>query len=103
MDDRQRAVYQAFLEAFGKDRALTLVEVSKVEILACLKVEMDKLQAFINAHGPTYQVRGKSGDTYSRSRPEYQQLQEVRHKFLVLADRLEQSDDTANAGDFIAM
>ena len=34
-------------------------------------------------------MRGKSGDTYSRMRPEWQQLKEARHRKQIIITRLE--------------
>ena len=99
MTPEQAKVNEELLEQYSRERDLTASDRSRIRILACVLVEMDKLQTFINEHAPTYQVRGKSGDTYSRARPEYQQLQEARNRVGVLLDRLDSgqtaSDDAA--------
>ena len=59
-------------------RMLTHLENLMLPDMACMIDEMRTLQKYINANGTTYQVRGKSGDTYSRQRPEYQQLNDLR-------------------------
>jgi hypothetical protein len=71
---------------------------------ACVEIELGKLQQFINEHGPTYLVRGKSGDTYTRARPEYQQLQEARQRLSVLVDKLTSKGPSERSTDaFIAL
>jgi hypothetical protein len=49
---------------------------SMIWTLACVEVEEQQLQEYVDIHGTCYQVVGKSGDTYSRARPEWQQLKE---------------------------
>jgi len=57
-------------------------------VLACVVCEVRALQAYVNAHGTTYEVLGKSGDLYSRARPEHQQLNEARTKAAQLTRQL---------------
>ena len=47
------------------------------------------LQDFCNNEGTCYQVIGKSGDTYSRARPEWQQLKEARMRKQAMIATLE--------------
>lgn len=99
MDERQRVRHSELEKEWGDERNLNAADRARLRVLACIEVEMEKLQAFVNQHGPTYQVRGKSGDTYSRARPEYQQLQEARQRYSVMLDRLASgqiSDDSAD-------
>ena len=72
-------------------------------MFAMLEVELHKLQTFINEHGPTYVVQGRSGDSYSRARPEYQQLQDCRHRYAQLLDRLDAQTSHQDRDDFIAL
>jgi hypothetical protein len=61
----------------------------QLEILACALEELRDLQAYVNKHGTTYEVVGKSGDIYSKHRPEHQQLTEARQRVAQLARSLE--------------
>lgn len=102
MTKEQKSKFIALREEWGELKELLPADLSRLEIMACLAIEMEKLQRFINAHSPTYQVIGKSGDRYSRARPEYQQLQECRQRMSVLLDRM-QSNLTGDDGfSFIA-
>ena len=99
MDREQAKRASELMDEYGLDSTSPYELRARVRLLACLEIEMGKFQRFVNQHGPTYVVRGKSGDTYSRARPEYQQLQEARHKYAVLLDRLsagQNPDDTAD-------
>lgn len=57
--------------------------------LAAVIQEENMLQHFVNVNGTTYKVVGKSGDEYSRSRPEWQQLKEARLRKQSLIQLLE--------------
>lgn len=88
MTAAQRQTFSELLEALGGAEALTIPDRIRVEVLACLLVEVRALQAFTNQHGTTYEVIGKSGDLYSRARPEHQQLNEARTKVAQLTRQL---------------
>lgn len=103
MDKAQMKIYRGLKKDFEGNGELTAVDKQRLEVLACVLDEMRKLQTFINEHGPTYQVVGKSGDTYSRARPEYQQLQEVRQRHSVLLDKLQGDKPTDSVDAFIAL
>jgi len=60
-----------------------------IRTLACVMCEEQQLQEYCNQNGTCYQVVGKSGDTYSRMRPEWQQLKEARHRKQIIITRLE--------------
>jgi hypothetical protein len=62
---------------------------SMIWTLACVEVEEHQLQEYVDIHGTCYQVVGKSGDTYSRARPEWQQLKEARMRKQALIARIE--------------
>jgi hypothetical protein len=62
-------------------------------------VEEETLQNFCNENGTCYQVIGKSGDTYSRARPEWQQLKEARMRKQALVARLEMKLSSANEAE----
>lgn len=78
MTSQQIAVLQELSEQLSAGRVLSHLETLMLPDMACMIDEMRTLQKFINVHGTTYQVIGKSGDTYSRQRPEYQQLCDLR-------------------------
>lgn len=87
-------------------KTLNVADELRLEVMACVMTEMERLQRFVNQHGPTYQVVGKSGDTYSRSRPEYQQLQECRQRLGTLVDKMTANTSGAyegTDGDFVAL
>lgn len=103
MNDVQRELFEGLKQAFSELRELTAIDHQRLEVLACVLDEMKKMQTFINEHGPTYQVIGKSGDTYSRARPEYQQLQELRQRHSVLCDKLQGEKRSESVDAFIAL
>jgi hypothetical protein len=72
------------LQKYGGDQ-LSPGELIQLELLASLLDELRTLQKFVNKHGTTYEVIGKSGDIYSKHRPEHQQLNEARQKVAQLA------------------
>ena len=78
MTEQQHQVLQELQAQLSEGRVLTHLETLMLPDMACMVDEMRTLQLFVNQHGTTYQVRGKSGDTYSRARPEYQQLTDLR-------------------------
>jgi len=103
MDPEQFERFQGLMQEWSEVRELDAGDKTLLRMMACVEVELGKLQRFINQHGPTYLVRGKS-DTYSRARPEYQQLQEARQRLCVLVDKMTQrGQGTEHADDFIAL
>ena len=78
MTAQQIAVLDELQQQLSQGRMLSHLENLMLPDMACMIDEMRSLQKYINANGTTYQVRGKSGDTYSRQRPEYQQLNDLR-------------------------
>ena len=78
MTTAQLDVLSELQQQLSAGRMLTHLEQLTLPDMACMIDEMRTLQKFINANGTTYQVRGKSGATYSRQRPEYQQLNDLR-------------------------
>jgi hypothetical protein len=88
MNDAQRAQLAELVAKWSAYKTLKVDDYVRLELLACVLVEVSQLQAYVNTNGTTYQVVGKSGDTYSRARPEYQQLQELRQRASVIIDKL---------------
>jgi hypothetical protein len=50
--------------------------------LAALELEEERLQAFVDEHGTTYAVMGDRGQSYTKPRPEWQQLDRTRGRKL---------------------
>lgn len=57
--------------------------------LACVEIEEETLQRFINENGTCYVVMGTSGDMLSKMRPEWSQLKEARMRKQTLIQRIE--------------
>lgn len=70
-----------------------------ISTLACVIIEETTLQNFCNKNGTTYSVRGKSGDTYNRAHPEWQQLKETRLRKQALVQYIERKIATADESD----
>lgn len=101
MTEEQREKFSSLCRDWGESKDLKPADLQRIEIMACVAIEIEKLQAFVNLHSPTYQVIGKSGDRYSRARPEFQQLQELRQRMSVLIDRLQENSSNDSGFDFI--
>lgn len=89
MNARQK---RKFAELAAKYEEMTEITPGVRELigtLACVILEELDLQRFVNKNGTTYQVRGKSGDTYSRAWPEWQQLKETRLRKQALVTYIE--------------
>jgi predicted PhzF superfamily epimerase YddE/YHI9 len=102
MNDVQRKKFDSLCERWSTYKTLEQTDFARLELLACCQVELEKLQSFINENSPTYVVRAKSGDYFTRARPEYQQLQELRQRVGVLIDRLQQNATTTDEFEFVA-
>ncbi len=89
MNQEQQTRYEQRLAEYGAVCDLTPGYKSIIYTLACVEVEEEQLQDFCNEHGTCYQVEGKSGDIYSRARPEWQQLKEARMRKQAIVARLE--------------
>ena len=105
MSDAQQEKYDALKLRWSEYKVLDVADEMRLEVMACVMIELERLQRYVNQHGPTYKVVGKSGDMYSRARPEYQQLQECRQRIGVLVDKMTSQTNGAYEGtdDFIAM
>jgi len=87
--EMQHAIEAVRLEQYGANKTLTPGAKSLIYTLACVEWEEAHLQNFCNSEGTCYQVTGKSGDVYSRMRPEWQQLKEARMRKQAIIARLE--------------
>ena len=81
--------YNELLNQYEQRTDLTPGQCQLLYTLACVICEETELQAYCNNNGTCYQVTGKSGDVYSRMRPEWQQLKEARHRKQIIITRLE--------------
>jgi hypothetical protein len=89
MTQAQEQKYAQRLAEYASFMDLTPGMQSMIWTLACVEVEEQQLQEFVDLQGTTYQVVGKSGDIYSRARPEWQQLKEARMRKQGLIARIE--------------
>jgi hypothetical protein len=89
MTVEQTKKYNELLAKYEQRHDLTPGQLHLIYTLACVIIEEHTLQTYCDEHGTCYQVRGKSGDTYSRMRPEWQQLKEARHRKQIIITRLE--------------
>lgn len=89
MTANQTKKYNELLNQYEQRTDLTPGQCQLLYTLACVICEETELQAYCNTNGTCYQVTGKSGDVYSRMRPEWQQLKEARHRKQIIITRLE--------------
>jgi hypothetical protein len=89
MTERQRAKYNLRLGQYSSINDLTPGMESMIYTLACVEVEEEMLQEFVNDHGTCYDVQGVGGDIYSRARPQWQQLKEARMRKQALIAKIE--------------
>ena len=89
MTDKQQQIYDLKLLQYGTNKTLTPGVQSLIYTLSCVEAEEFQLQDICDTQGTCYQVTGKSGDVYSRMRPEWQQLKEARMRKQAIIARLE--------------
>ena len=89
MNDLQFQRFTERVAEYSTRSELTSGVKSLIQTLACVEIEEEQLQAYCNDNGTCYQVIGKSGDTYSRARPEWQQLKEARMRKQAMIATLE--------------
>jgi len=85
----QQEIQELKVLQYGATKTLTPGVQSLIYTLSCVEAEEFQLQTFCDLHGTCYQVTGKSGDIYSRMRPEWQQLKEARMRKQAIIARLE--------------
>ena len=81
----QRRILDDLVTAYSAGQVLNPSDQIRLEMMAAVIHEIHVLQKFVNKHGTTYQVIGRSGDIYSKHRPEHQQLVEARHRLHIMA------------------
>ena len=89
MTAQQSKKYNELLNQYEQRTDLNAGQCQLLFTLACVILEERDLQDYCDKHGTCYQVTGKSGDMYSRMRPEWQQLKEARHRKQIIITRLE--------------
>ena len=100
MTNKQQEIHDQRILQYGAHRDLTPGVQSIIYTLACVEAEEQQLQEFCDTNGTCYQVTGKSGDVYSRMRPEWQQLKEARMRKQAILQRLEKwAGDDVEEGD----
>tara|TARA_R110000787_G_scaffold143331_2_gene256965 strand:- start:126 stop:491 length:366 start_codon:yes stop_codon:yes gene_type:complete len=100
MTDLQQSIYDLKLLQYGANKTLTPGVQSLIYTLSCVEAEEHQLQEYCDVNGTCYMVTGKSGDVYSRMRPEWQQLKEARMRKQAILQRLEKwAGDDVEEGD----
>jgi len=89
MNDKQKERFEQRLAEYDKTTEITPGVRSLIYTLACVEVEEETLQEFINRKGTTYVVMGTAGDPLSKIRPEWNQLKEARMRKQALIARIE--------------
>jgi|TARA_R110002110_G_scaffold304822_1_gene518924 hypothetical protein len=85
----QQSIYDLKIMQYGAHKTLSPGIQSLIFTLSCVEAEELQLQKYCDENGTCYQVTGKSGDVYSRMRPEWQQLKEARMRKQAIIARLE--------------
>jgi P27 family predicted phage terminase small subunit len=96
MTERQQAAERVIRHELQKAGHLREIDTMVVRITAMVWVEMETLQQYIDRNGTTYEVVGRSGDVYTKHRPEHQQLVEARGRLLTLIRELGMSPISRN-------
>ena len=104
LSPKQAAILDELTEELTNGRALSVLERLSLPDYACMLDEARRLQMFVNKEGTTYTVVGRSGDTYTKHRPEYQQLNELRKELRQMrkALTLEGIEEKTPASEFFA-
>jgi hypothetical protein len=89
MNDAQFQRFTERVAEYSTRSDLTSGVKSLIQTLSCVEIEEEMLQAYCNENGTCYMVTGKSGDVYSRARPEWQQLKEARMRKQAMIATLE--------------
>lgn len=85
---RRNAAARLLFRLLDKAGHIADVDRYAVRLTAAVLVEVEALQAFCDQHGTTYEVVGRSGDVYTKHRPEHQQLNDARTRLLALLREL---------------
>jgi len=100
MTDLQQSIYDLKILQYGASKTLTPGVQAMIYTLSCVESEEHILQEYCDINGTCYMVTGKSGDVYSRARPEWQQLKEARMRKQAIIAHLERwAGDNVEEGD----
>ena len=88
LTDRQKAGIRLLTAVLKRSGAYKEADGFLIVTTACIYVEMRRLQAYVNKYGTTYEIVNKSGEVYTKHRPEHQQLTEARSKLLQMLKEL---------------
>ncbi len=87
-EHRRKAAARLLFRLLEQAGHLHTVDRYTVHLTASVLVEVEALQRFADRHGTTYEVVGRSGDVYTKHRPEHQQLNDARTRLLALLREL---------------
>jgi hypothetical protein len=90
MNGKQKERFEKRLQEYGASTEITPGIEALIWTLACVEIEEETLQDYVNENGTCYAVVGNSGDIYNRARPEWQQLKEARLRKQALIAKIEQ-------------
>lgn len=88
MNSKQKKVYDQLQQLLVEENKYSAMDAELIRVAAYIRVEMDTLQAYIDKHGTSYEVIGRSGDTYTKHRPEHQQLVVARKEYTLCLKEL---------------
>ncbi len=86
--NRQKAAFRLLTHKLRTAGHLNPIDALLVKQTALVWVESERLQKYCDKYGTTYEVVGRSGDVYTKHRPEHQQLVESRTRLLTLLKEL---------------
>lgn len=87
-ENRQRAAIRLISHIMSKAGHIQQTDGMIIQLTAQIYVECQRLQAFCDKYGTTYEVRTRDGEMMSKHRPEHQQLTEARSKLLQMLKEL---------------
>ena len=69
MNAAQRAQYAELVAKWGAYKTLKVDDYVRIELLACVMVEVSELQNYVNTNGTTYQVKAFAQNALGWSTP----------------------------------
>jgi hypothetical protein len=94
MTTKQQERFEMRLSQYERSIEVTPGIKSLIYTLACVELEEEQLQEYINEHGTCYEVVGTAGDILSKMRPQWNQLKESRMRKQALIVRIESKGKT---------
>jgi hypothetical protein len=86
MNEKQQQRFDQLLEEYQKQKQITPGVRGLIRTLACVEIEEEEMQEYVNEHGSTY----VSFSGLHKTRPEWSQLREARmrkHTLVTVIDR----------------